>query len=420
LSAAADAGGAGRPLRLPLRPLQRAALWLLVFSGGFVIVEPSPYEVAFAAAALLFALTGLRFGVRLAPLLILLVLFNLGGALALVPYVNEQQSVMFTAISVYMMLTTLFYAALVADDTLARLELIRSAYIASAFVVSIVAILGYFDVAGLGDYFSLYNRASGTFKDPNVLGPFLVLPIVYVMQAVMAGRTGMLKALAIAGPPLFALFLTFSRGAWVHIVASVAVLMLLTFVTSRNVRERGRIVVVAAAASIAMVLLLAAALSVDAIRTVFEIRASLEQDYDLGVGGRFGSQLRAIPLLLELPNGFGPLKFRSHFPEDPHSVYVNAFASYGWLGGLSYATLILCTWVIGWRAVMTRSPFQGHAIAIWATLSVVTLQGFQIDTDHWRHFYLLLGLMWGLGAIVLGRRDGARPAPARREGVPLN
>jgi Ni,Fe-hydrogenase I large subunit len=31
-------------------------------------------------------------------------------------------------------------------------------------------------------------------------------------------------------------------------------------------------------------------------------------------------------------------------------------------------------------------------------LFVTILQGVQIDTDHWRHFYLMLGLVWGLAA----------------------
>ena len=31
--------------------------------------------------------------------------------------------------------------------------------------------------------------------------------------------------------------------------------------------------------------------------------------------------------------GFGPLRFRLFFDLDPHNSYINAFASYGWLGG---------------------------------------------------------------------------------------
>jgi O-antigen ligase len=97
-----------------------------------------------------------------------------------------------------------------------------------------------------------------------------------------------------------------------------------------------------------------------------------------------------------LPLGFGPLQFGSLFGGDPHNVYLNAFASYGWLGGISYILLILATMAAGWKAIFTRTPWQHHAIAVFCPLFTTILQGIQIDTDHWRHFYLLLGLIWGL------------------------
>jgi hypothetical protein len=104
-------------------------------------------------------------------------------------------------------------------------------------------------------------------------------------------------------------------------------------------------------------------------------------------------------MLLTSPNGFGPLQFRHLFAEeDPHNVYVNAFASYGWLGGFAYCTLIVTTITAGWSLVFRRSPLQNEAIAFWSCLFVQILQGFQIDTDHWRHFFLLLGCVWGLVA----------------------
>jgi hypothetical protein len=151
------------------------------------------------------------------------------------------------------------------------------------------------------------------------------------------------------------------------------------------------------------------ALSFENIRSVFEVRASLVQEYDGGVTGRFGNQLRSIPLLLEEPNGFGPLRFRWLFPEDPHNVYINAFASYGWLGGFSWLALMAATCLVGWRLVFQRSPWQNHAIVLWSVLFVTILQGLQIDTDHWRHMYLMLGLVWGLAA--LPAPPAARPQP---------
>jgi hypothetical protein len=40
-------------------------------------------------------------------------------------------------------------------------------------------------------------------------------------------------------------------------------------------------------------------------------------------------------------------------------------------------------------------------------------EGFVIDTDHWRHFYLLLGMIWGLFAATFRQAHDARiAAPA--------
>jgi len=45
------------------------------------------------------------------------------------------------------------------------------------------------------------------------------------------------------------------------------------------------------------------------------------------------------------------------------------------------------------------------------------LEGFVIDTDHWRHFFLLLGMIWGLSAATY-RHLRRQPAalPQRRMG----
>ena len=51
--------------------------------------------------------------------------------------------------------------------------------------------IGFFDIAGLGGALTRYDgsRATGMFKDPNVLGPFLVLPSLLADPAT-AGRHG--------------------------------------------------------------------------------------------------------------------------------------------------------------------------------------------------------------------------------------
>jgi hypothetical protein len=155
--------------------------------------------------------------------------------------------------------------------------------------------------------------------------------------------------------------------------------------------------------------LLVVALTIPAISDLFAQRASLNQDYDGGALGRFGGQLRSIPLLLEEPNGFGPLRFSQVVGnEDPHNVYINAFAAYGWLGGVSYLALIVYTLFVGWRLALRKGPYRSAAIPIWSCTFFHILQGLQIDSDHWRHFFLLVGLTWGLAAASM--REEARAA----------
>lgn len=379
--------------------IKRGSLWLLMAVSFVALIEPSPYEFVFLLVLLIFALTGIRFSQKLLPMALLLLLYNVGGVIALIPWMDEPASVRFTAVSVYLMVTAIFFAAIMADDALARLDALRKGYLFAAWCAGLAGILGYFDIAGLGAVFGLSGRASGTFKDPNVLGPFLVLPLIYVMHAVLIGRIGLARGFLLLSIPLLALFLSFSRGAWGNLVAATLLMTGLTFLTSSSTSQRARIVFLTLVMLALAVVALLIALSFENIRQVFEIRASLDQDYDQGVTGRFGNQLRSIPMLLDLPNGFGPLRFRFTFPEDPHNVYVNAFASYGWIGGFAYLALTAATCVAGWRVVFRRTPWQGHAIVLWSVLFVTILQGLQIDTDHWRHFYLMLGLIWGLAAL---------------------
>jgi len=419
-AALAGANAQAMPRRAPrrsisLRRLQRAALWLFVFAGAFVFIEPSPYEFLFPIAFIATALAGLRLPARAAPLVLLLTLFNIGGALSLIPYLDDEKSVTFVLISIYLAFTAIYFAALMTEEATARLAVIRSALIWSAWVAGLAGVLGYFNVAGLGDQLTEYGRASGTFKDPNVFGPYLVLPIIFVVQSFLERRAGFVRTLILLSVPLAGLFLSFSRGAWADLAGALILLFGLTFVTSPRPAIRLRVMVYAGACVVALIALLAVALSVDTIRQIFEERATLSQSYDLGVTGRFGNQLRSIPLLLGDINGFGPLRFHVHFGADPHNVYINAFASYGWLGGLSYLALIVATWVVAWHRVFRRGPLQAYAIAVWSTLAPMTVQGFQIDTDHWRHFYLLLGLMWGIAAtslITATPRSARRLAPA--------
>lgn len=421
------AAAAQSPHTVPQRTLgsldtwRKVVLWLLVASTWFVIVEPAPYELIFALAFILFLPGGgLRVPLVSLPFFSFLILYNLGGAIGLEGALDDQISVWFTIISYYMAITGLFFCFLVSSDTNSRMEIIRSGYVAAGVLGSIVGILSYFDVGGTAAAWAPMGRAQGTFKDPNVFAPFLVPPIIFLAQDLLLRRSrwpllSLVNLLIIA----LALFLAFSRGAWGNAVGSGLLLVIFTLLLSPSRALRSRVIRSSVIGALILAVAGVAALQIPQIRELYEVRASLNQSYDVGETGRFGRQVASIPRVLTQPAGMNPRHFRYIYGQDPHNVYLNAFASYGWLGGLTFFALVIMTFWAGWRAMRTRTPWQHHAIAIYCPLVAVMLQGAQIDIDHWRHFYLLLGCIWGLLAATLAYEAQIKASPSQpRSGQP--
>jgi hypothetical protein len=169
--------------------------------------------------------------------------------------------------------------------------------------------------------------------------------------------------------------------------------------------------VVAVLCATLIVVSLSIILAIPSIREMALSRASLAQGYDVGEEGRFGNQLRAIPLLLDLQFGFGPLRFSHVFPQDPHNVFLSAFASFGWLG-LGFLTFTGVMIYLGWVSTFRRSRLQPEVVALSSSLLSQILQGVQIDTSHWRHLFLMSGCLYGLAErIERSRGRNRRRAP---------
>ena len=135
-----------------------------------------------------------------------------------------------------------------------------------------------------------------------------------------------------------------------------------------------------------------------AVRDMYAVRAQALQYYDVGEGGRFRLQELALGALLNYPNGMGPFEFARVHGLQQHNVYLQAFLVYGWVGGMAYVLLLLTTVTVGLRTALVRVPWQPYLITALAAFIGEIAEGFVIDTDHWRHFYLLLGMIWGLSA----------------------
>ena len=398
---AALAGNSLAPVAAPgVRALQRALVWLVGATGAIVFIEPSPYEFATLLATIIFFATGLRLRLVFMPPLLLLFLINVGYTIGAIPVLDSAGVANWIATSWYMAVTVIFLAMVISEDTEARLDVLRRGLIVGAVMAATAAVAGYFNlVPGGHDLLTLYDRARGTFKDPNVLGAFLILPALFALQSVVSDPLAKSFRSTIAfGIMSLAILLAFSRAAWGGLIVTAAFMLALMVLTSQSQAKRSRIIAMTAIAVIIAVVLIAVLLSLDSVAEMFKQRASFDQSYDEGRFGRFGRHILGAEMALDLPFGIGPLQFNRYFPEDTHNSYLNAFMSGGWLSGVCYPALVFVTSVQGFRYIFVRVPWQRTYLAIFAAFLGTVGESFIIDTDHWRHFWMMLGAMWGMFA----------------------
>src|SRR5882724_804232 len=395
-----------------LAALQHALMWLVGASCAIVFVEPSPYELATLAAAVIFFATGLRLRLVFMPLLSLLFLVNIGYSISTTSLADKPEVVNWIATSWYMAVTVMFFAMAISEDTAARLDMLRRGLVVGALTASLAGIAGYFNlVPGGHDLLTLYERARGTFKDPNVLSAFLILPALFVLQSVVSdGLRKSFRSSIALGIMALAILLAFSRAAWGGLAITSAFMLALMVLTSQSYAQRSRIIVMAVVAVVIVVMLIAGLLSFESISEMFRQRASLDQSYDEGRFGRFGRHILGAEMALDLPFGIGPLQFHRYFPEDTHNSFLNAFMSGGWIAGTCYPALVFITAIMGFRYIFVKVPWQRTYLAIFAAFLGTVGESFIIDTDHWRHFWMMMGAMWGMFAAAQRYKASSDPA----------
>ncbi|MBK8083070.1 MAG: O-antigen ligase family protein [Devosia sp.] len=396
----AGAGAGAAWLRSRSARLLEALVAVWVFCGAMVITEPSPYELAFLAVMAVSLLAGFALRRATLPLLVLFTLFVPFAVIAAfqVQYSSVTDALIYQAVTIFLFFTAYWSANYVADAPVERMKLIMAAYLAAALLSAVLGTLGYFGVGH--SLLTRYDRAKAFFNDPNVYGPFLVLPAVHVLRLVLlgTGRFGSAAGVAVYGVLALGVFVSFSRGAWGHLALSSVLAYGLVYTLEATGRQQARILILALLGALTLVVAAAGALSVPSVRNFVELRTQT-QAYDTGDSGRFGRQGYAFDLALEHPFGLGPLEFRNlRVKEEPHNTYVNVLHAYGWGGGLMLIAFIGAT---AWRGLATLprpGPARALMIPLVATFVPLAIEAAIIDIDHWRHFFLIGGLIWGVAA----------------------
>jgi hypothetical protein len=114
-------------------------------------------------------------------------------------------------------------------------------------------------------------------------------------------------------------------------------------------------------------------------------------------------------VVLTHPFGIGALEFaRAFYDQDAHEVYLSMFMNTGWIGGALYIVVVLLSIILGLSQVIKDRGGDGVSAVLIASFIGMALEGAVIDTDHWRHFYLIMAMIWGTA--LASRAGQFRPA----------
>ena len=375
--------------------LANVMLGVGVFLGGFVMFEPAPYELVFAIMLAVWFPAGLKISRTILPLFLCLFLFSAGGVLSTSQMPDIVVGLRYVAITFFLCMTSILFAAVIADD-MGRMRLIFRAYVLAAVCTSILGIIGYFGALPGFEIFIRYSRAMGAFKDPNVFGPYLVAPIMYLIYGLLTRSitTAPIRLLFLT-ILLAGIFLAFSRGAWGLMVISTFMMYVILFLNEQNARQRLKYLMLGVFGFAFITILIAVALQFDAVSSLFSERAKAVQTYDGARIGRFARHAIGFNWAVDTPLGLGPLEFGKVFKEHTHNIWLKSLMGYSWLGFVALLTLVLWTIIGGFRMLFRPRPWQPYFIISYCVFVGHIILGWVIDIDHWRHFFLLIGVIWG-------------------------
>ena len=403
----------GQSLDIANTAFAAVMLFLVMALAHFVRSEPAPYDLLLIATAGIFLMLGLRIPAGVALPFGFLVLVLCGYMIAATGAIYIDLSIKFLQTSTYLTLTFVFFTAVVAASPDRALKAIWGGYIFAALCAAGLGIGGYLGLIPGDEVLMGGSRAKAFFKDPNVYGPFLVPPVIYAVWRMTTRGVG--PALFFWGPIAtvitLGLFLSFSRGAWLHLILSAAIFVVLTSMAPESRGQRRRIMLITIMLGIMITLAIGWAITIPEVRDILEQRLGL-QSYDTREGGRFSGQFEALKTAMTYPFGIGPNNWGLLAGADTHNVYLNVFVGGGFISLVGLVGAFALTVVRGFRYAL-NGPRRGVFIVAFASFAGLISEAVIIDINHWRHLYVLMGMIWGL---MLAAPPAGRMPPANRTG----
>jgi len=364
-------------------------IFFMMLSSSFVLIEPSPYDffmLLIVCCGLFFSL--IKFPNEVFIPLLFILLFLIFQFISLLFAKETNMSFTYLAITCYLMISWFVIVGIGPKLKISLLQVVMKGYLISAVISAAIGILAYFNLLPFSDFLVMYGRAKAFFKDPNVFGPFLIMPALYVFslfEKEQAAKYKILYALSFL-LLLTAIFVSFSRAAWGNWALSFIIYFLLT--KRELLQKRLKTIISLSVLSIPVLVWLTQS---PFVVELFQARLSM-QGYD---ESRFATQKEALVIGLKNPFGIGPGQSEYFFQMAPHSLYARIIIENGIWSVVLFIFFILLSINKSYHSYKQSIDESAvYFLIICASLIGLTFNSFFIDTLHWRHFWLLLSLAW--------------------------
>lgn len=369
---------------------ENAAVFLAALLLAVVRVEPAPTDAVFLIVIAISAASGRLAPLRApAPIVVFVGSYLTLNVLAATQAVHFGKAIKFSFTTFYLAVLALWLTGWLTTRT--RVRVVVRGYLAACALSAFLGVGAlYGPLPGRSTLVYADTRAVALFKDPNVLGAFLVFGALIVAEELL--RPSLLRARPRWKAALFLLLVlgvvfSYSRAAWGSLVLGLIVIAGVYGLRRGGGRHAVALIGTMAFAGIVALIGLSAT-----GQLAFLQQRAQAQGYD---SQRFGAQHFAISLAERHPLGIGPGQFESYSPVSVHETYLRALAELGVLGLVLVAAVLLATLAYAIRnAVRGIDTYGLGSATLLATWFGLVGSGFVIDTLHWRHLWLAAALIW--------------------------
>jgi len=353
---------------------------------GFVRFEPAPFDLLLVVLFGVGLLTGrLRWPSSKQETAVQIGLWGLivTNMLSTVGVVPIYHSLRFLGITLYLLALFCFVRMYAIERHAVRIVLVG--FSVSAVLNALAVVLGFLGISLPVPVVAWSIRGLGFFKDPNVCGAFVIVAALWIAdQAVQRSfsftRTGPL--LLLTGLLGAGVTLSLSRGAWINLAFS-GFLYFVLLVRGASRTQIARFFGLATA----VVLVAMFVLQFFGLGDVAAGRWHFQAYDEL----RFSIQRRGLLAGMSHAFGVGP----GGWPA-AHGLYVRTLAEQGVLG-LTALALLIGGLVVPLARRVSGEPAENQVLpdrVLLAWIGGQLVNSLVIDSIHWRHFWVVLGLAW--------------------------